>query len=121
MLSFDQYEDIICCCKQDIPHDESLKFKIIASAENLQIAPFKHTPEGSLIEHKDFHSKISIPRISNQIQIILRNDIIQQCFEVLSSYSGNREKMIVLKGPTGVGKSSIARAAIRYAIDRNFF
>ena len=29
--------------------------------------------------------------------------------------------MIVLKGPGGVGKSSIARAAIRYAIDRNFF
>lgn len=29
--------------------------------------------------------------------------------------------MVILKGPSGVGKSSIARAAIRYSIDRNFF
>ena len=35
VLGFDQYEGIICCCRPDIPHDETLKFKIIASPENL--------------------------------------------------------------------------------------
>ena len=44
ILSFDEYEGIICCCKHHIPHDECLKFKIIASAENMQISPFKNKP-----------------------------------------------------------------------------
>jgi hypothetical protein len=33
--SFDKKINLICCCKHEIPHDESLKFIIKASPENL--------------------------------------------------------------------------------------
>lgn len=41
--SFDVKECSMCCCKHDTPHDESVKFVIKASEENMKLAPFKYT------------------------------------------------------------------------------
>ena len=43
-LNFDKKDCILCCCRHDVPHDESLKFIIKASEQNLQLTPFKNAP-----------------------------------------------------------------------------
>jgi len=35
MIAFDQGESTLCCCKEHVPHDESLKFIMTATDENL--------------------------------------------------------------------------------------
>lgn len=77
VVGFDEFESILCCCKHDTPHDEYLKFKLIASEEHKLLAPFKYTPKGNLIEQIDSNAKCTIPRISNDLKIYQRNDEIQ--------------------------------------------
>lgn len=121
ILSLDQHQGIVCCCKHELYHDERLKFKIIASDDNMSISPFKDTPAGKLIEASTFQPQITIPMISNQYKVFLRNDIIQKSFEIMTSINEKGGRMLIIKGKQGVGKSSLAREAIKYAIDRNFF
>ena len=73
VIGFDQYESTICCCKEHLPHDESLKFKLIASKKSLKLAPFKSTPKGNLIEQVDYNIKCTIPSIYNELKIYYRN------------------------------------------------
>ena len=87
----------------------------------MSISPFKDTPAGKLIEASTFQPQITIPMISNQYKVFLRNDIIQKSFEIMTSINEKGGRMLIIKGKQGVGKSSLAREAIKYAIDRNFF
>lgn len=48
MVAFDQEDGTICCCRESIPHDESLKFTIKASPENLQLTPFANYRAGKI-------------------------------------------------------------------------
>jgi hypothetical protein len=43
MVAFDQKEEecVICCCKKEVPHDESMKFDLKADKKNLNTVLFK--------------------------------------------------------------------------------
>ena len=40
MLPHNQEEDVLCCCNPKVPHNESMKFKIISKPENLDTVIF---------------------------------------------------------------------------------
>jgi hypothetical protein len=73
--AFDQDKVILCCCKNDIPHDESMKFVIKATEENLQICPFQNKPNGKLTEENANIRKMS-NRHFNQNEVFYRNSAI---------------------------------------------
>jgi hypothetical protein len=49
-VAFDQDSSVLCCCKNDIPHDESMKFILKTLDPNMKMAPFKDQPAGKLID-----------------------------------------------------------------------
>ena len=51
LVAFDQKEEenIICCCKKDLPHDESIKFILKANKQSLNTTLFKNRNHGKLI------------------------------------------------------------------------
>lgn len=56
MIGFDGGEGQVCCCKEHVPHDESMKFILTASEENLKIAPFKDKSIGSITECSNLYN-----------------------------------------------------------------
>jgi hypothetical protein len=50
---------MICCCKEHIPHDESMKFILKASPEYMNLAPFENKPAGKLTEENSFTRKVT--------------------------------------------------------------
>ena len=73
MLAFDQVESTLCCCKHHIPHDESLKFIMTATEENLKIEPFKDNCSGTLMEHNE---TVKYKLHFNPQEVYFRNDVI---------------------------------------------
>lgn len=51
MVAYDQDMDdnVICCCKKEIPHDESIKFILKADATSLKTILFKSRKAGSVL------------------------------------------------------------------------
>lgn len=48
MVAFDQEDGTLCCCKENLSHDESLKFMVKASPEDLKLAPFAQLRKGKV-------------------------------------------------------------------------
>jgi len=75
---------VICCCKKDLPHDESIKFILKAEEKNKKLVLFKDRPKGKLVyAPKGQNNKVS--EIFDQSQLIGKNLQIQQCVEMLTN------------------------------------
>ena len=41
---------LLCCCRQELPHDNSMKICLHGETKQLQTKPFENRPHGPLLE-----------------------------------------------------------------------
>jgi len=87
LVAFDQkHEDsIICCCKKEIPHDESIKFILKADEQHLRTTLFKNRGMGQIIQLHDKNSQHRPPIIFDNAWLIGRNLETQRIVEMLTN------------------------------------
>lgn len=117
IAAFDQDQTALCCCKPNIPHDESMKFILKAKDQNMTLTIFKNQPAGKVSEENGQKQKNTNVHFDSSM-VYYRNEYIQ-CIVNLLINSNN--KILEVTGVSGVGKNSIVKAAAGYIVDRNFF
>lgn len=91
MLPHNQEEDVLCCCNPKVPHNESMKFKIISKPENLDTVIFSSKrSKGELIQLNNLYTKEKIPNIAHSNFLIGRNVKIYECVKYLTNESYDR-------------------------------
>jgi hypothetical protein len=65
LVAYDQKVDdnVLCCCKKELDHDESIKFLLKGDQANLKTVLFKNRQRGHLIEIQDKNANYKISNI----------------------------------------------------------
>lgn len=105
-----------CCCSPELPHDESLKFKIFNPSGNADSLVFFANREAGTVTNRNPYSvieqKFSVKRIRG------RNKEMHQLYENLTSKD---IKYVQLNGSEGVGKTSLVKQLANYLYERGHF
>ena len=118
-IPFDLKEDTLCCCKKDCPHDESMKFVLLATDENKNKAIFGNRRKGELIQLFEKNLRDRVSNISDERFLIGRNKEIQRCVSMLNNEESCR--LVIIGGVEGDGGVHIAKYTAKYCSTRNYF
>ena len=105
-----------CCCSPELPHDESLKFKMKClnyKVENSILFPNKE--KGKLMIKNTYtciDQKFPVKRIQG------RN---VEMYELYKHLTDKKTQFVILYGLEGIGKSSLIKQLANYLYERNFF
>jgi len=119
-------DNIMCCCRKSLSHDETMKFKLKVSKEYegvkslLDCTLFNQRQEGELIKlEEEQTNKLKIPTLIEKHMIFGRHIEIHEAIKFLTRPGDQR--ILNINGIFGVGCSTIARYAIKYVCSRHFF
>ena len=113
-------EKFICCCSLDLPHDETLKFKLRYRNDDKSLGDkkifynLKQNGTVKIVNFDNFGNNIFF----DQERIIGFNLYIYRIFQYLVI---DKKKVILLKGKTGSGKTSLAKKFTNYSNERKSF
>jgi len=114
--SFPQGTFNSCCCSEELPHNEVMKFKLICKDDKFsKQALFRYKEKGKVNIQSTYscvEPKFSIQKITG------RNREAYDLFETLIS---KNRRIVNLHGPSGVGKSTLAKQVTNYAVERGYF
>ena len=125
IYSLDPEEKVVmCCCKRNEPHDEKMKFILKCRKENeadLSQPLFINREEGRVTELNDRRKKFHLKYDTEyqEIGAIGRSKEIQECVERIT----NEKELpfILIEGEQSIGKYTLAKYAIKYCVERNYF
>jgi hypothetical protein len=119
-------ENIICCCKKDLMHDETIKFKLMPNKnlaegkDYLNCTLFKSREEGKLVQQGDFVKNNYIPAHIEKGNIFGRHLDIYETIKFFCDDSSS-QRILNLQGIEGVGVHEIVKYSIKYVTSRKNF
>ncbi|CAG9327374.1 unnamed protein product [Blepharisma stoltei] len=106
---------VICCCSPEVPHNEAMKFKLLLKNKEVgnQIL-FSERTQNEIQEPYTYETPFKPPPIRQKI--IGRNREMQQLLEM-----GKNNRVIIVSGKLGIGKSLLVKSVAHYACERRIF
>ena len=104
-----------CCCSPELPHDESLKFKLICQQDADKMVLFPHKESGKVVNLNPYsviEQKFPVKRIYG------RNRELFQLYDYLIKQD---QKFVQLNGSEGVGKTALVKQLANYLYERGHF
>ncbi|CAG9321183.1 unnamed protein product [Blepharisma stoltei] len=106
---------VICCCSQEVPHHEAMKFKLLkADEESANLVLFSGRKETEIKELCGFELKFKPPLVKQKI--IGRGDDIRKLLDLTKN-----SRIVFVYGKSGMGKSLLVKSASIYACERRLF
>ena len=105
----------VCCCRPELPHDETLKFILLSNNPNdEQIALFRHKLPGRVKDNNPFSTigQNLAKRISG------RNC---ELFKLHRYMTDENQRFVHVYGSSGVGKRTLVHQMARYLYERRYF
>ena len=106
---------VICCCSPESPHNEGLKFKLLCKDQKVKhMSVFTGTEQRPKILNNKWDFEFKPPLV--RTKMLARNS---EMIDLLENTRKNR--LVVVDGELGVGKTLLVKTTARYACERKLF
>ncbi|CAG9316601.1 unnamed protein product [Blepharisma stoltei] len=106
---------VICCCSPEVPHNEAMKFKLLMKdKEAANKVLFSERAQKEIQEPYTYETLFKPPPVRQKI--IGRNKEMQELLEL-----GKNNRVVIVNGKLGIGKSLLVKSVAHYACERRIF